>query len=98
MAEETKLKRLPAVANEFNVGVNTIIDHLKGKGFSVNPATKVTEEMYASLQQAFSKDAALREKAEQINLGKGNREDVVIEKPVHSVGQRRDDDAIDRIL
>ncbi len=99
MAEETKLKRLPAVANEFNVGVSTIIDHLKGKGFSVNPATKVTEEMYASLQQAFSKDAALREKAEQINLGKGNREDVVIEKPLHAVGQqRRDDDQEDIII
>jgi translation initiation factor IF-2 len=99
MAEETKLKRLPAVANEFNVGVSTIIDHLKNKGFSVNPATKVTEEMYASLQQAFSKDAALREKAEQINLGKGNREDVVIEKPLHAVGQnRRDDDQEDIII
>ncbi len=98
MAEETKLKRLPAVANEFNVGVSTIMDHLKGKGFSVNPGTRVTEEMYATLQQAFSKDAALREKAEQINLGKGNREDVVIEKPVHGVGQRRDDDQEDIII
>jgi len=99
MAEETKLKRLPAVASEFNVGVGTIIDHLKGKGFSVNPATKVTEEMYASLQQAFSKDAALREKAEQINLGKGNREDVVIDNPIRQVGQqRRDDDQEDIII
>ncbi len=98
MAEETKLKRLPAVANEFNVGVNTIIDHLKSKGFSVNPATKVTEEMYASLQQAFSKDAALRSKAEQISLGKGNREDVVIESPARPVGRSRDEEQEDIII
>jgi len=45
MSEESKLLRLPVVAKEFNVSVNTIIDHLKGKGFEVNPASKVTSEM-----------------------------------------------------
>ncbi|MDX2002845.1 MAG: translation initiation factor IF-2 [Chitinophagales bacterium] len=80
MSEDIKLLRLPVVAKEFNVSVNTIIDHLKDKGFNgINPATKVTPEMYDVLRVAFQKDAEIKSKAEQISLSKGNREDVVID-------------------
>lgn len=91
MSEEGKLLRLPVVAKEFNVSVNTIVDHLADKGFDVNPRSKVTEEMYQTLQSAFQKDAAIKEKAEKINFGKPNREDVVIEAPMKT-GSSKDED------
>ena len=91
MSEEGKLLRLPVVAKEFNVSVNTIVDHLADKGFDVNVRSKVTEEMYQTLQSAFQKDAAIKEKAEKINFGKPNREDVVIEAPMKTGGSKDED-------
>jgi len=56
---ETKLPRLLAAAKEFNVGQDTIVDFLVGKGFSrddLKPTAKLTEDMYRSLQQQFQGD------------------------------------------
>ncbi len=49
---ELKLPRLLAAAKEFNVGQDTIIDFLVGKGFSkddLKPTAKLSEDMYTSL-------------------------------------------------
>lgn len=91
MSEEGKLLRLPVVAKEFNVSVNTIIDFLSDKGYEISMRSKVTEEMYHSLQSEFSKDAAIKEKAEKINFGKTTREDVVIDSPIKTGGPKEDD-------
>jgi len=56
---ETKLPRLLAAAKEFNVGQDTIVDFLVGKGFSrddLKPTAKLSEDMYRSLQQQFQGD------------------------------------------
>jgi translation initiation factor IF-2 len=74
MAETTTL-RVMAAAKEFNVGKDTLVDFLVGKGFSkddLKPTSKLTEEMYRSLQQEFQGDKVAKIKSDQIDLPKGS--------------------------
>ena len=71
---ELKLPRLLAAAKEFNIGQETLIDFLKGKGFpkeELKPTSKLTEEMYRSLQLEFQTDKAAKIKSDQLELPKG---------------------------
>jgi translation initiation factor IF-2 len=71
---ELKLPRLLAAAKEFNIGQDTLIDFLKGKGFpkdELKPTSKLTEEMYRSLQLEFQTDKAAKIKSDQLELPKG---------------------------
>jgi translation initiation factor IF-2 len=63
-----------AAAKEFNIGKDTLVDFLVSKGFSkddLKPTSKLTEEMYASLQQEFSSDKAAKAKSDAIEIPKG---------------------------
>src|ERR1700743_1300651 len=76
MAETTTL-RLMAAAKEFNIGKDPLVDFLVGKGFSkddLKPTSKLTEEMYRSLQQEFQGDKVAKIKSDQIDLPKGSLE------------------------
>src|ERR1700754_3413259 len=76
MAETTTL-RLMAAAKEFNIGKDTLVDFLVGKGCSkddLKPTSKLTEDMYRSLQQEFQGDKVARMKSDQIDLPKGSLE------------------------
>src|SRR6201999_2355647 len=76
MAETTTL-RLMAAAKEFNIGKETLVDFLVNKGFSKNdlkPTSKLTEEMYRSLQQEFQGDKVAKIKSDAIDLPKGSLE------------------------
>jgi translation initiation factor IF-2 len=76
MAETTTL-RLMAAAKEFNIGKDTLVDFLVGKGFSkddLKPTSKLTEDMYRSLQQEFQGDKVAKIKSDQIDLPKGSLE------------------------
>jgi translation initiation factor IF-2 len=71
---ELKLPRLLAAAKEFNVGQDTIIDFLVGKGFNkddLKPTAKLTEDMYVSLQREFQGDKQAKNKADQVEIPKG---------------------------
>ncbi len=71
---ELKLPRLLGAAKEFNVGQDTLIDFLIGKGFpkgDLKPTSKLTEEMYRSLQMEFQGDKAAKMKSDQVDLPKG---------------------------
>lgn len=76
MPEVTKGTRMAKVAKEINLGIETIAEHLRKKGFEVDakPTTKITGEMYAILKKDFSSDIALKERAEQVTIGHKNRE------------------------
>src|SRR5690606_27711167 len=66
--------RLLAAAKEFNIGKETLIEFLKGKGFEIEgnkPNTKLSVEMYESLQAEFAKDKAVKRKSDSIALPKG---------------------------
>jgi translation initiation factor IF-2 len=74
MSETTTL-RLMAAAKEFNIGKDTLVDFLIGKGFNkddLKPTSKLTEEMYRSLQQEFQGDKVAKIKSDQIDLPKGS--------------------------
>ena len=71
---ELKLPRLLGAAKEFNIGQDTLIDFLIGKGFSkddLKPTSKLTEEMYRSLQTEFQSDKVAKMKSDQVDLPKG---------------------------
>ena len=71
---ELKLPRLLAAAKEFNIGQDTLIDFLIGKGFpkdDLKPTSKMSEEMYRALQNEFSSDKAAKIKSDAVDLPKG---------------------------
>ncbi len=75
MATATKTPRLLAAAKEFNIGKDTLVEFLTGKGFEINasnPNTKITEEMYDALQAEFAQDKLAKRKSEEIALPKGS--------------------------
>src|SRR4051812_42291066 len=70
---ELKLPRLLAAAKEFNIGQDTLVDFLAGKGFNrdeLKPTAKLSEGMYRALQQEFQSDKAIKNKADQIEIPK----------------------------
>ena len=74
---ETTTPRLMAAAKEFNIGKETLVDFLVGKGFSkddLKPTAKLTDDMYRSLQQEFQGDKVAKIKSNQIDLPKGSVE------------------------
>ena len=74
---EGKTIRLASAAKELNVGLATIVDHLHAKGFKDidgKPNHKLTEEQYEILLRDFKQSIAIKEKAEQINIGKRKEE------------------------
>src|SRR5215210_3276812 len=71
---ELKLPRLLAAAKEFNVGQDTIVDFLAGKGFNrddLKPTAKLSEDMYRSLQHQFQGDKVAKNKADLVEIPKG---------------------------
>jgi translation initiation factor IF-2 len=74
---ETTTPRLMAAAKEFNIGRETLVDFLVGKGFSKDDlklSAKLTDDMYRSLQQEFQGDKVAKIKSNQIDLPKGSVE------------------------
>src|SRR6187397_2262721 len=72
---EIATPRLMAAAKEFNIGKDTLVDFLTAKGFSkddLKPTSKLTEDMYRSLQQEFQSDKVAKIKSDQIDLPRGS--------------------------
>lgn len=90
---ETNTPRLMAAAKEFNIGKDTLVDFLSGKGFNKEDLklnSKLTEEMYRSLQQEFSSDKAAKMKSNEIEIPKGNAGDVKKKKDEEEISFRKD--------
>src|SRR6187397_3017724 len=71
---EIATPRLMAAAKEFNIGKDTLVDFLTGKGFSkddLKPTSKLSEDMYRALQQEFQSDKVAKLKSDLIDLPKG---------------------------
>ena len=63
-----KETRLNKVATELGVGVGTIVDFLKKKGFEVNnpnPNSKVSPKQYELLQHEFAPDQMAKKQSEK---------------------------------
>jgi translation initiation factor IF-2 len=71
---ESTTPRLMAAAKEFNIGKDTLVDFLAGKGFNkddLKPTAKISEDMYRALQQEFQSDKVAKQKSTLIDLPKG---------------------------
>lgn len=91
---ELKLPRLLAAAKEFNVGQDTLIDFLIGKGFpkgDLKPTSKLTEEMYRSLQMEFQGDKAAKLKSDLVDLPKGAQAEAKKKKDEEEVLFKKED-------
>src|SRR5215471_10283939 len=80
---EIKLPRLLGAAKEFNIGQDTLIDFLIGKGFpkdDLKPTSKLTEDMYRALQLEFQSDQVDLPKGAQVESKKKKDEEEVLFK------------------
>jgi len=95
MATATKTPRLLAAAKEFNIGKETLVEFLTGKGFEINasnPNTKITEVMYDALQTEFAQDKLAKRKSEEIALPKGSNLDNKAKKEATEASSNKTDD------
>jgi hypothetical protein len=60
--------RLIRVAKEFNVGINTLTDHLLKKGITIDPSpnTQVTPDVYAVLEKEFGSNRSAASERDNI--------------------------------
>lgn len=94
MAETLTTPRLIAAAKEFNIGKDTLVDFLVGKGFDkdeLKPTAKLTEEMYRALQNEFQSDKAAKQKAVQIDLPKGAAAEAKKKKDEEEINFRKEE-------
>lgn len=77
---EDRMWRLNQVARKLNVGMNTVIQALENKGFSIDssPNAKLTQEQYDILAREFASSAHEKEEASGITIGKKHSDNVVI--------------------
>jgi translation initiation factor IF-2 len=80
MSEDKKINLLKA-AKEFNVSINTIVEHLAKNDFTIDnkPNTKLTDSEYGVLLRDFESDKSIKEEAKSITIGKLRREEVLPE-------------------
>ncbi len=72
-----KSPRLLAAAKEFNIGQDTLVNFLSGKGFNrddLKPTAKLNEAMYRALQQEFHSDKTAKNKADLVEIPKTQTE------------------------
>lgn len=67
---ETKSTRLGKAAQEFNVGVPTIVEFLNKKGIKIdnNPNTKLAPEVYSLLVKEYATEKSVKETSKKIEL------------------------------
>ncbi len=65
-----KVARLSKLAKEFNVGISTIVEFLRKKGYEVesNPNTKVSPELYDILAKEYSSEISVKKESEKLSL------------------------------
>ena len=94
MAETATTPRLMAAAKEFNIGKDTLVDFLIGKGFDkdeLKPTAKLTIEMYRALQAEFQSDKVAKQKAVQIDLPKGQAAETKKKKDEEEINFRKEE-------
>src|SRR5215203_4037782 len=97
MAETATTPRLMAAAKEFNIGKDTLVDFLVGKGFDkdeLKPTAKLTIEMYRALQAEFQSDKVAKQKAVQIDLPKGSAAETKKKKDEEEINFRKEEKKI----
>lgn len=81
MTEKPKSIRLSKAVREFNVGMSTIVDFLKKKGYEIesNPNTKLSGEIYDLLMDEYQTEKNVKEEAKKIGLDYSDHHTISIE-------------------
>jgi translation initiation factor IF-2 len=77
------VKRLSKIAKELNVGISSLVDHLKSKGVDIesSPNTKVEENNYSILLEEFADAKLEKAKAKEVVASREKKPAVVVETP-----------------
>tara|TARA_B110000116_G_C16798101_1_gene568240 strand:- start:1496 stop:4300 length:2805 start_codon:yes stop_codon:yes gene_type:complete len=77
------VKRLSKIAKELNVGISSLVDHLKSKGVDIesSPNTKVEENNYSILLEEFADAKLEKAKAKEVVASREKKPAVVVEIP-----------------
>ena len=70
MAVTNRPVRLSKAAREFNISLDTIVEFLSEKGFTVErkPNSKLDSEMYSLLANTFQEEKHVKEASQQMGL------------------------------
>lgn len=84
MVGKKKNTRLFKVAKELNVSTSMLVEHLDGKGHSIeaSPNTKLTSEQYDILLKEFASEKMIKQQAEQLSERRREELKTVSTKPV----------------
>ena len=98
MAEGQKATRLSKAAREFNVGITTIVEFLKKKGFDIspNPNTKIPAEAYDLLLKEYSSDVSVKKESEKLTLKdlSRNKETVSLDQPEDEGKEQEEEEVV----
>ena len=87
--------RISKVMKDFNIGLGTLVEFLKKKGFEVdaNPGAKISAEAFALVEKEFSKEQLIKEQSRKVAItvkeitdkvdhSRENAEDTELEKEI----------------
>jgi translation initiation factor IF-2 len=77
------VKRLSKIAKELNVGISSLVDHLKSKGVDIesSPNTKVEENNYNILLEEFADAKLEKAKAKEVVASRVKKPEVIVKAP-----------------
>jgi len=77
------VKRLSKIAKELNVGISSLVDHLKSKGVDIesSPNTKVEEVNYNILLEEFADAKLEKAKAKEVVASREKKPEVIVKAP-----------------
>jgi len=95
MSEVGKSTRLGKAAQEFNVGVPTIVEFLHKKGIKIdnNPNTKLAPEVYSLLMKEYQSEKTVKEFSQKIELEYTQHKTISITDKRQPVEEEHDTDA-----
>ena len=95
---DKKELRLSKLAREFNVGITTIVDFLKKKGFEIesNPNTKVAPELLEILSKEYSSDVNAKKESEKVNFASFREKKDVITIDEREEGITDEDESVEK--
>jgi len=101
--DDQKGTRLSKLVKELNVGMSTIVDFLKKKGYKIdpNPNTKVSPEIVALLEKEFSNEITAKKESEKITLKQYTEKKQTItlqEKEKEIIDEEEEDVDIDQVI
>jgi translation initiation factor IF-2 len=96
MSEE-RVHKIRQAMQEFNLGLDTIVEFLQRNGSSVerSPVAKLTDAELALLRNEYSSSAKEKKEASGISIGHKHHEKIVIEGDSHKDRRKQADDEIE---